>query len=279
MSLSKSFLILPLLFFIAGCKGPLQTGGETVDCPEAVLCVRNNSSDQLVIYSWNSSVVGDTIFPGECATATFSDVHIEYDAAGNVVSSNTYNTTFQTNGAGYSYQITECEMEVEAPGGYWNPKQDCDNGVFEPWTGELDTDCGGYCNPCPFPNLGCSPQADYIDWDLFSDEGLSSSGTYEGSFSETTETDFTFDGFGYEMKATYNVDKLPNKTRRFVVGNLDHQISIRYNRGWGFWYANEGQDVYIIKREDGTMHLVFCDLEFTKDNVTATGTADLNINL
>lgn len=264
------YTLASLLIIASACKKP-----EDIECDEATICVRNTSEDQFVIYGWNTNLTPDTLFPGECAIQTVEDVRVEYDRAGNVVSSSTSAVTFQTGGAGYVYLIDQCYIEVEAPGGYWDPRQDCDNGKFDPSSGELDTDCGGYCDDCPDPSLSCTPEPNYIDWEgLFAADASLSHSDYAQFFTYSHDAKFTLSN-GFELEATFRVSKMPSGTRRFEIGNLDHEMTLKYNEGWGFWYADEGQDVYLYKDPDGSYRMVFCDLSFTKDNTTVTASADL----
>ena len=268
------FLLLPfslfLIIFSNGCKRP-----DDQVCDTATMCIKNYEQDLVVIYRWNGGLEWDTIFPGECATYTINDLKVEYALDGSIISKSTSIVYFETSSATYAYEFLECEMEINAPGGFVNLTENCDNGEYNPETGELDTDCGGFCTPCGAPNLACTIQDDFIDWNIIGliDEPLNSSNVNYGF-----KTELNFDFSNSRLKATINETQLPQGTKRYEVGVLDHQIILSYTVGsFSNYEADPGQSVYVVKEANGEYTLKYCDLTFSEGSTSFSGSANLSL--
>lgn len=263
-----------LLVVVSGCNR------NNFECEEGYIYVTNPAQDpdSIVICGWGTNQPSDTIHAGETIAQPTGDISYERNFWGTRTQTSTERHYFSTNGGTYIYDITQCETYIDAPGGYVYLAADCDNGAADYVSGELGVDCGGYCKPCADPELSCTPESNYIDFELlFGADGSLTSAQYSQFFSDSWDAEWTFSTLN-ELKATFNIEDMPAGTRAFEIGNLDHQMTLKYNEGWGFWYADSGQEVYLFKDDDGTYRLVFCDLSFTKDNFTVTAIADLELD-
>lgn len=249
-------------------------------CDEATVCVRNNAThpDSLIIYSWDSwDEPSDTLYPGECATKVVENLEYHRGLYGSSTTSDRYQTFYTIEGE-FEIDITDCDMEVNAPFGYIDYdalSEHCRNGEFDPALGERMLDCGGeFCDDCDEVTFSCALETNVMKFqdDVF-DKDWSYCYVNESSFD--IEFEFSF-GMYEALRVTYNDTKMPEKDRVIYVGNDDYEASITYQTLSSQWYAKSGQEVYIIFDENNVPYLQFCDLEFVGDwERTANGKLEI----
>ena len=264
------FAALLSVSFLNSCKKP-----ENVDCGIAKLNIYNNDPTRAVVFKWSTSQQWDTIMPGETTTVTAKGVKIEYAIDGSLSSISTSFIDFETDSATYTYQFKKCNETINAPDGFIQFDQDCGNGVYNPESGELDIDCGGFCIPCTPPTFNCSAYYNQVTWNTsgFHDDNLYSSIV---RLNNSISIDFSL--FGSSLFARINHNKLPTKTTRYDIGELPHQISLYYKKSFTNYLADSNQHVYIVKESNGDLSLRYCDLSFSKGNTTITGSAYLGLD-
>lgn len=248
---------------------------QSFHCDTAILCIRNTDAERPIVYSWGSRLLGDTLWPGDCAIFKAADIYKTYDSRGNEVSSSISTVFFYTNNDTYVYDLDKCYVEHEAAGGFVDLKANCNNNKFDPISGELDIDCGGFCGPCGPPDLPCSRQPDHLTWDILGIPEGSSPFTYADYGHDYVEAVFNFSQF--DLYAEFQITELPKQNRRFNIGDYPHEVQIRYNPGFYYWYAQAGGFVYLIYNGDETWNLEFCDLEFYEHNTSSTAHASASL--
>lgn len=258
------------LLVLNGCKKP-----EDVHCDIATLNIHNNSATQAVVFHWNTEQNWDTIMPGETTSASIEDLKIEYAADGSIISKSTEIIYFETSGATYAYEFTLCDETINAPGGFVDLSEDCDNGVYNPESGELDVDCGGFCSPCNAPSFPCTINENEVTWDIF---GLPDGSLYSTKITigHSIEIDFSLDNAS--LSADIDETELPTNTKRYDIGNLPHQMKIHYSKGFSSYSADHGQHVYVVKDANGEFFLKYCDLTFSDGSISFTGSANLSLD-
>lgn len=217
----------------------------------------------MVIYGIGTNYTTDTIWPGKCGVISATDIRVEYDQYGNELSSSTSTFSFYTGGGSYAIRIDTCYKEIEAPGGYVDLQAHCNNGKFEPHLGELNTDCGENCGPCPAFGLPCQFSNDTIHWDMLT--SVSGNGIYN-TLREFLSDEYRFSyefGSSSKLEGILKIPKLPAGDRKFVVGNTSHKGSLSYKQGFSSqWRAKENQEFYLLKAGKGKWILEFCNLQF-----------------
>lgn len=255
--------------FLNSCTKP-----KDVNCDIAYLNVYNNHPTKAVVFKWITEQKWDTIMPGETTTATAENVKVEYAIDGSITSISTSYIDFETDGATYTYRFEKCDETINAPGGFIQLDANCDNGEYNPETGELDTDCGGFCVPCTPPTFTCSTNTNQITWNSgFTADNLSSTRIDSGF-----TMNITFSLQRSLLKAIINHTSLPTETKRFDIGVLPHQMILSYSKGYSSYEADENQSVYIVKDANGEYFLQYCDITFSDGGLSFTGSATVALN-
>tara|TARA_R110002050_G_scaffold300621_1_gene471001 strand:- start:30505 stop:31275 length:771 start_codon:yes stop_codon:yes gene_type:complete len=250
-----------------GCKKP-----KDVHCDMATLNIYNNSKTQAVVFHWNTAQNWDTIMPGETTSATMENLKMEYAIDGSITSKSTEIVYFETNSATYAYEFSLCDETINAPGGFVDLSEDCANGEYNPESGELDVDCGGFCVPCSEPQFTCTTPADEVNWDIF---GLPDATVTSTNINYAFGVSITFNFSNARLVAIIHSPTLPTETKRFDIGALDNQMQIYYHVGFASYSPDPNQHVYIVKDANGDFYLKYCDLQFSEGNISFLGSANI----
>lgn len=250
-----------LIFSLLSCEK--EEAPEDVLCDNAQLNICNPTSDQIVVYGWNSNQVTDTLFPGECMIKDFGYLKIEYHEDGSVKEESSIITHFYTNSGSYLIGIRDCYVQMDAPTGYINVAH-CYNGLFDPQEGELDTDCGGNCEPCKSFTVPCdSMQMDRLKWSDASASIWLSSNYNHNMLDNKKIIEFTFYD-GEELNVAIPSEEIPLLSERFLVGSEYYEAEVWFTDRFGnkMRTAVAGESIFFIVDENGNQFIQFCDVDF-----------------
>jgi hypothetical protein len=247
---------------------------DDVRCENAQLTICNTTTNQSVIYGWNTNQIDDTLFPGECVVKDFGEVLISYDFQGNEDQKITSISNFYTLGATYSYEMESCSRVIAAPGGYMDIAH-CYNGVFDSDKKEFDIDCGGPCIPCKSIKVPCeaSLKEDEIDWQTGGDDDLNSASEFVTNSKMRISYRFYS---GQELTVTIPVQSFPISDRKFTTGTTFFDAEIVYNDRFEDMYPEVGEAIYFVLAGEGTGKIEFCDLKFTGAFTSKIGSGSLS---
>lgn len=247
---------------------------DDISCDNALLQICNTTTNQMVLYGWNTNVLEDTIFPGQCVTKDFGRVAITYGFGGNEDTRVTSRSNFYTSSATYSIEMESCNRVMDAPGGYIDISH-CFNGIMD--NGEFGVDCGGNCPPCDSINIPCatSLQADKIIWQAGSNDDLNSAS--EIITDSKLRANFRFYS-GQQMDLILPVQAFPTADRQFIIGTAFNEASIVYNDRTQNMSPAAGSIIYFISTGDGTGKIEFCDVPFMGSFTNKTGSASLGLS-
>jgi len=257
---------------ISSCS--IELDSPEIDCDYASLCIKNPSSEYVIPYSWgssSSSYFDDTLWPGDCALLEATNV--------TKGGGNSENVSFKTIGGITNYKWDQCRQQYDAEIGFVDLKADCDNGEFNPESGELDTDCGGWCDPCGKFNLNCILPNEAIEFpnSTYLNENLS--GGYFSQHLDNIEVTFYFlNSIG---TAYFDIFKMPKQSRKFIIGPQLNQVRFVYNTGQfrqEYYSANYEQEMYLTKLGPKKWILEFCNIEFDFNGTIEYVNASLPFN-
>lgn len=259
---SKLFLLLILISISVSCKN----NKKDVECNNARICVRNTSATHYIPYRWEGSnasgVFEDTLAPGECAYKDGFRVLIKHNMFGDETSRDVQTIGFNCNGSVSYYEVDACEKEFAADCYGLDLKGKCNNGVFDPATGESDVDCGGHCDTkCDLPNP-CVETVNLFRPGYFMGEEQSVSEGNGTIGTDRVNLDFWI-SFGKSIRLTLYEDSLPTTSRKFVVNSKRHGIIATYNSSHTTeWQADSGQFFYLMKMDHDKWEVDFCNVSF-----------------
>lgn len=244
---------------------------EDISCSNAELQICNTTTNQVVLYGWNTNQLEDTIFPGQCVVKDYGMIEVEYNMFGNEKSSSTSSSSFHTGSGTYVIEMTTCNRTIEAPGGYVDISH-CFNGMMD--NGEFGVDCGGNCPPCDSIVLPCSAniQSDKIVWQTGSNDDLNSAS--ELISNSKMRISYRFYS-GQEMTVELPVQSFPTSDRQFTTGSAFSDAELIYNDRTQNMSPAAGKTIYFTSTGNGTGKIEFCDLQFLGSFSNKTGTGSL----
>ncbi len=273
-TMKKSWFVLMLISLILITNSSCEKFAEEkpFNCDTAYVVINNPSDSLTVIFGYNTNILSDTIHPGGSFVSKYYGI------------SNTSKEIFTmfTEDGGFTVEVSQCNMEFNAINGYVNLKNHCYDGRFQPKLGELNTDCGGYCNPCPALILPCTVAENYVNFTAISglganDASLSYTSLDAASGPIINEYELSS---GASFRVTFYLDSLPKKTRKFITGTDDHNARLILNLSTGTYIGYENQELYFVKKPNGEFKLSFCDLGFfggfANKEVRASGNMDFD---
>jgi hypothetical protein len=247
-------LLVCLVAFVSNTGCEQLEVQKPFECDTAYVRINNPSDKFAVIYGYRSPNSRDTLFPGE----SFVSKHVG-------VSNNTvYSFMMYTKDGGFTVDVDECYKEIDAVNGYENLTSLCNNGRFDPYSGETDVDCGGNCKKCPTLVMPCNVAENYVDFTAISGLGADDDNLFSSrieSISYPVITNFELNN-GVNFRVTIYLDSLPNTTRKLITGTENQQIRLILNTRTGAYYVFDGQELYFVKISNGKYKLSFCDLDF-----------------
>jgi hypothetical protein len=100
LAFSKIFILIPVLFFLSGCRKKYE------HCENATVCVKNIGSNRIA-YAWNSNILDDTLDPGGTTCTNAGEFNADpKNQSGEIV-------YFTTKDATWAIKTTSCKTEKE----------------------------------------------------------------------------------------------------------------------------------------------------------------------
>jgi len=261
-----SFLLVSIAVAIVSCK-PKE------DCNEGQICLTNSSSTNTKFFYWFTSDQLITLAPGNKICNQTGPVKIVSTLGGNQEA--TFGSYSCVDGTSVSHLMESCNEEAECECFGENLTKFCDNGLFDPTSGENNVDCGGNCRPCDeFVDL-CELYKDSITMDdqmgdnaaLTSIFGRRVSGNYIEMRFEFNSSGPFFNNRTAILTARIHADSLPLESRIYTIGSGQEELSLIYDRGIvssskDYWYSDTSQTVQLIKTVNGVWRLNLCNISF-----------------
>lgn len=274
------YKLSPILFFLFLLSSCSKNDKEDVQCDNAILNICNPTSNQIVIYSWNSNSLRDTLFPGECVPQNYGFLSIKYNNDGSLKEKKSAIGYFHTSGAVYAIELEDCFVNYEAPGGYV-PVAHCYNGFYDPIEGELNTDCGGFCRPCSAFSAPCDSLLvkDEFRWGSGTPKSLSSS-YYGDKLNNKLILRFTF-SMGDQIEVAIPSSELLERSEKFIIGQEYYKAEAWYSDRFGFSRrdvpASDSTFIYYLVHGN-QKKIQFCGIPFVRNGVVWEGNGELSFD-